>query len=125
MVRNLLVLGSLKEKNVKTWLVSLLIILVVVATVVLVNWKTTASTPPPEVLAREVTRIDIETGELITLPASEWIEQGEKDGLYKNPKTGKYTTDGIVICESCGKKISLRKSKEGCPKCGKPASSGG
>jgi len=65
------------------------------------------ATPPDRLLDRPVERIDSESLELMTKSRREWKRLGEKDGKYKNPKTGKYTMVVPAICASCGQKIPM------------------
>jgi len=61
--------------------------------------------PPAEVAGRPVEKIDLETLEVIGLPAQRWKSLGAQDNKFKNPKTGKYTMVNVATCKKCGKKI--------------------
>jgi hypothetical protein len=70
--------------------------------------RTTAPLKPPEwVLNLPASKIDLETLEVSTMPAREWLDKYSPDasGNYKNPKTGKYTIVGAMVCRHCGKLI--------------------
>ncbi len=62
-------------------------------------------TPPQWVLEQPVERIDMNSSELITKQYQEWQRLGQKDGLYKNPATGKYTMVSPMTCFACQAKI--------------------
>ena len=81
----------------------------------------------------QVERIDRKTFEFVKLPAQQWEKLGQKDGQYKNPKTGTYTMTLPMKCASCGEIIPGPEFPPGedrlavvakylCPKCGKKAS---
>jgi len=93
-------------------------------------------------LAQVIMKVDMKTGEIFELSLGEWQKLGrDKDGYYKNPKTGEYTICYPTRCESCGEWTagpSVRGMSEEerrnhppgpppmdtsyiCPKCGKPA----
>jgi hypothetical protein len=97
-------------------------------------------TLPNRVVQEPTEKIDQETLEVVTLPFGEWEKLGQKDGKYKNPKTGKYSMVADMVCAHCGAKIpapdlssivSITDPKElmatrakllaeyKCPKCGK------
>jgi predicted RNA-binding Zn-ribbon protein involved in translation (DUF1610 family) len=88
-----------------------------------------------EVAGIEVEKIDRKTFEVMKMTAGEWDKLGQKDGNWKNPKTGAYTMATPMICNSCGETIPgpeispnmdvgsrlATASKYLCPKCGKKA----
>ena len=92
---------------------------------------------PKWFLEDPVEKIDKDTLELITLKLGEWEKLGQKEGKYRNPKTGSYSMVTPIVCDSCAEKIAPPdyppreeatagevleiRSKFMCPKCGKPA----
>ena len=99
-----------------------------------------AKKPPQWLLENMEEKIDCETLELVTLPVAQWRSLGEESGLYKNPKTGKYTMADPMICRACNEKIPnpmlatghagkgsdpdaapgmTPRARARCPKCGK------
>jgi hypothetical protein len=85
--------------------------------------------PPERILGLDVERIDVNTGEVITLKLAEWTSLGHRDGLFKNPNSGQYSMQIPMICGGCGEKIAtparvpsadgVSTSPGPCPKCGK------
>ncbi len=93
-------------------------------------------TPPKWVLEQPVERIDMNSGEAVTKQYQEWQKLGEKNGIYKSPKTGEYTMVTPMTCAACDAKIPGPMPPAGfdeanpearmkweqsvkCPKCGK------
>jgi len=120
--------------------VVLLLAVIVVTVVYTVRSRFARPEAPPHILGVPVERVDINTGELITLSLSEWKDLGYRDGKYKNPNTGEYTMTMPIICRSCGAKIPPLDMAEPdvadeaafraymdarrayrCPRCGGPA----
>lgn len=87
--------------------------------------------PPKWLLEQPMEKVDSQTFDLVTLQFKDWLELGEKDGLYRNPKTRKYTMAPAIECANCKSKIPdetqerspdeqlewMKSAK--CPKCGK------
>ena len=48
--------------------------------------------PPPHITGVPLERVDVNSAELITRSLGEWDDLGYRDGKYKNPNTGQYTT---------------------------------
>jgi len=95
-----------------------------------------SAVPPKEYRETILEKIDIETGEIISLPREKWLDLGARKGKYKNPKTQKYTMVDPIKCVNCGEKIipvlvdpetegpavlQSRMATYRCPKCGKLA----
>lgn len=122
------------------------LIVVIVGAVVIVKMRMGGPRMPQEVRQRPREKIDVESGVLITKTYGEWLKLRRKDGMYKNPETGKYTMVAPHMCGSCGEKIpsvvlplppgglddpgqreayagALREAQAAyiCPKCNKPA----
>lgn len=121
---------------------TVVLIVVIVAALVFIAKKSgvvsSAPKPPDWVLDQQIERIDTETLAVSTKKMREWMKLGEKEGMYKNPDTGKYTMASPMVCGSCGVKIpapmppaestggapnpeTQMKWQESvkCPKCGK------
>ena len=121
---------------------TVVLVVIIVIALVFVARKSgmikTGPKPPQWVLEQPIERIDSETFEVTTKQLQEWTKLGEKDGLYKNPATGKFTMASPMECGSCGVKIpapmppadmmgaeenpdTRMKWQESvkCPKCGK------
>lgn len=96
--------------------------------------------PPQWVMSLPLECIDTDSGEAATKSLTEWRSLGEKNGAFRNPKTGKYTMAPAGRCGSCSEKIPFPmmpthlRNAEGpeadaarkawsdtlkCPKCGK------
>jgi hypothetical protein len=121
------------------WIVGLVV--VIILAVVWTIRSRSRSTEMPESVKKEVATIEIEkidrkTFEVVKMTAGEWEKLGQKDGQYKNSKTGAYTMATLMVCASCGEKIPGPEfspntpvgtrfeiaSKYLCPKCDKKAS---
>ena len=73
---------------------------------------------------RLVTKIDENTLEVVKMTGREWLELGNQDGKFKNPKTGNYAMVVPITCSSCGELIPPLKPPEppeGLDLSGKPA----
>jgi len=82
------------------------LLIVIAGAVVFIVKKQAGLPPPPEWIAKEpVEKIDKNDLTLVTKPLGEWEKLGKKDGMYKNPETGKYTMVDPITCGSCGEKI--------------------
>jgi len=127
-----------------------LLLVVIAAAVGFTYWRLAPKKPKPTeaIMGQKIERIDRETLELITLRLDEWLKLGHRNGIFKNPHTGKYTMVMPIICRSCGEKIpapvytpeleELKKTDPEaalaaferleaeyvCPKCGKNAGAG-
>jgi len=111
--------------------VIVVLILVIVGAVGLAVKMTMGEPKMPKWVEQEPReKIDVESGALITKTYGEWRKLGSKDGMYKNPETGKYTMVAPHTCGSCGEKIPsvvLPLPPGGLdapgqsPKCNKPA----
>jgi len=125
------------SKNKIVWIVALVLVAIVVLIWGLRRAGLFGGTERPEWVGGQlIERIDRNTGELMTKPLEEWEKLGQKGGVYKNPKTGEYTMEIPIVCESCGAKIAPPKggsdpdgsglgliravAKMKCPKCGGP-----
>jgi len=74
---------------------------------------------------KQVTKIDENTLEVMTMTGREWLTLGQKNGKFKNPKTGEYTMVLPITCGNCGELIpppKPPKPPEGLDLAGKPAS---
>ncbi len=61
---------------------------------------------PPKFLDNELSqKIDRETYELIAMTGGEWKKLGQKNGRFKNPKTGEYNMARSKRCASCRERI--------------------
>ena len=92
--------------------------------------------PPARVTGVEVTKVDVDTLEVITRTEGEWMDLGQKKGMYKNPDTGKYTMRAALTCPHCNETIPTRALRTGnltveermelaktpwlCPRCNEP-----
>lgn len=64
--------------------------------------------PPKWVLEQPMEKIDIKTRELAVRKLGEWAALGpNKDGLYRNPRTGEFTMTTPTVCVACGKKVPV------------------
>jgi len=93
------------EGGKKTVAVAVLLIVIVGAVGLMIRGRTARTTPTDEVLRHSTEMIDRETCELMTRKVGEWRADGEENGKYKNPKTGKFTMVEPIKCASCGEKI--------------------
>ena len=75
--------------------------------------------PGVAVTGQMLERIDANTGELVTKTLAEWEKLGQKDGKYKNPKSGEYTMVNAMVCKACRQTIPVLGVMSPCPKCGK------
>ena len=97
-------MGNAKRTVIVVGLVAI-ILLSVVLTVHFMRERYGAVKPPAWVDERPVTKIDADTGEVMTKPLGEWNSLGyDKRGYCKNPETGAYTMADAVTCEFCGTK---------------------
>jgi len=99
------------EGGTRVVVIVVLILLIIGGLVLVLNHLGVVSsgpTPPDYVLARPVKKIDKESFEVMELPLGKWRKLGHnKEGRYKNPKTGKYTMVPCMICAHCGKEIPV------------------
>jgi predicted RNA-binding Zn-ribbon protein involved in translation (DUF1610 family) len=122
-----------------TKVIKVVVLLAVAAVVVIWSvYKTIGQQGVPEAVLKEVVKtIDYKTGEIASLPRSEWEglrDKTPKTNVYKNPKTRQYTLVDMFTCANCGKEIpaivvrdevaakgDFRKLRAEyvCPNCGK------
>jgi len=89
----------------KRTLVIVVLVVVVIAALVYVAKKTGMIGGPKQsktVMGRREKKISRETLEVVELTKGEWNDLGQKDGKYKNPKTGKYDMVAPMTCPVCG-----------------------
>jgi len=99
------------EGGTRIVVIVVLVLLIIGGLVLVLNHLGVVSsgpTPPPHVLARIVRKIDKDTFEVMDLSLGQWRKLGyNKEGKYKNPKTGKYTMVPSMTCAHCGKDIPV------------------
>ena len=61
--------------------------------------------PPERVLAIRLNLMDKDTMEVVTLTVGEMRKLQQKDGYFRNAKTGNYTLTIAMRCVSCGQEI--------------------
>ena len=93
--------------RVKQIVLVVVLLLIVVAVAVHAVKKTEIGgvKMPKKFTGRPFERVDIETGELMTISVGEWHKLGRNGWKFKHPKSGKYTMVEPIICRSCGAKI--------------------
>jgi len=86
-----------------------IILLAVVVAIAALVWALAiarrAPRPTREALATRIEKIDEDTLETVTLSLGDWQNLGQRNGRFRNPKTGKYTMLPVMTCASCGAKI--------------------
>jgi len=115
-------------------IVVLLVIIAFAAVFIIKNSSIGRLKQPEWVRDRKVEKIDSESLELVTRTIREWQKLGKRNGLYKNPNTGKYSMAMPMVCPACGATIPAPvglgeanpdeareiMEKHLCPKCGQP-----